>query len=141
MIHAKIHELKKVFTTHYSISRSVSEPHIKVSHKLLLFYAIECGLKVLLLKKIRGNTTEAFMLHSDLKDKLNGKNGHNIKYILNYLGYGHFFLPNLTCLNGDAASPSEYNQVWRYGIEVDYEKEKKIIQELLDIVDWINRRI
>ncbi|WHX30196.1 hypothetical protein [Brevibacillus agri] len=141
MIHAKVHELKKVFRVHYLISKSAKEPHVKFSHKLLLFYAVECGLKVLLLQKIRGSTTEAFMLHRELKDKLNGKNGHNIKYILSYLGYGHFKLPSLSCMNGSSAPPSEYNQIWRYGIEVDFESEKRIIEELWEIVEWINRRI
>lgn len=43
------------------------------------------------------DTTEYFMKHIDLKDKLNGKYGHDIKYMLNYLNYRPYLLPELKC--------------------------------------------
>ncbi|WP_435923505.1 hypothetical protein [Paenibacillus sp. DYY-L-2] len=139
MIPAKIHELKKTFFCHSSVYKSATE--IRVSHKLLLFYAVECGLKVLLLKKIRKTTTEAFLEHSELKVRMSGKNGHNIKYMLQFLGYSHFSLPNMECLNEKQASPSEYNQVWRYGIQNSQERDNEIEQTLVEIVEWIEGRI
>lgn len=139
MIHAKIHELKNTFTAHLFVYKLASPK--RVSHRLLLFYAVECGLKVLMLKKIKGTTTESFMKHRELKDRLNGKNGHNIKYMLRFLGYGQFNLPNMRCLNEANAMPSEYNQIWRYGIQIMKDQEDDIEKTLFEITEWIERRI
>ena len=139
MLHAKSHELKQVFLLHLSVCRSCTGV-LKNSHRLLLFYAIECGLKILLLKKIKGNTTEDFVNHKKLGE-LSGKYGHNIKYMLKYLGYGQFSLPDLPCQNGQKAPPTEYNQVWRYGIESDNTVQDKIEKELLKIAAWLERRV
>lgn len=140
MIPAKRHELKKIFNAHFSIYQSMLQTR-NASHKLLLFYAVECGLKLLILNKIKQDTTVAFSKHTELKGKLNGKNGHDIKYMLKYLGYTQVKLPELQCLNGLTASPSEYNQVWRYGISVDSGIENQIEAELCKIISWIERRI
>jgi len=139
MLHAKRHELKIMFFMHYSIYQSAGS-HTRNSHRLLLFYAVECGLKAMLLKKINGNTTKDLASHNKL-NKLSGKNGHNIKYMLSYLGYSQFTLPELPCKNNLIASCTEYNQVWRYGIEVECDKESQIEKELSGVAEWIKGRI
>jgi hypothetical protein len=139
MIHAKSHELKNMFKQHYSIYKEVY-PHCKNSHKLLLFYAVECGLKCLALQHIKRSSTKYFEQDAKLC-KLSGKRGHSIKDLLKFLGVGHFKLTDLYCMNGSKADSSEYNQVWRYGIEVESVSESKNEAELAKIAQWIERRI
>lgn len=61
--------------------------------------------------------------------------------MLSYLNCGQFVLPHLECKNQSQASPRDYNQVWRYGIEVEPDKEGAIIAELKKIAEWIEGRI
>jgi len=77
------------------------------------------------------------LILNDLKDKLSGKYGHDIKYMLKYLNYRYFSLPELKCLNGSCVPSYEYNQVWRYGIEVDLQIQKLIEKELCKIAEWL----
>ncbi len=63
MIEAKKQELKKSFKVHYSKYKEKlndSTTNTTKSEKLILFYAIECGTKALLLEKIRKNSTRSF---------------------------------------------------------------------------------
>lgn len=140
MIHAKTHELKKMFNQHYSCYNS-NVLSATNSKRLLLFYAVECGLKALILEKIGGRTTEYFNKYAPLKGKLDGKKGHDIKEMLHFLGYAPIKLPDLPCKTGDKASATEYNQIWRYGISVDEGTEVQIETELKKIVKWINGRV
>ncbi|MCL6590725.1 MAG: hypothetical protein K6U80_12310 [Firmicutes bacterium] len=133
MVHAKVKELKDMFNIHYTFYNTKPGPKNN-SHRLLLFYAVECGLKVLILNKIKGHTTEWFTKHVDFKDKFNG---HDIKYMLKYLNYNSFKLPEIKCKNGYCAHSHEYNQVWRYGIEVEYSAQDQIEKELCKIAEWI----
>lgn len=139
MINAKVQELKKMFNLQYAFYKSTKPKNN--SQRLLLFYAVECGLKVLILNKIKGHTTESFTKHEVLKEKLTGNNGHNIKYMLSFLQCNVFLLPELKCLNGYCAQPKEYNQIWRYGIVANLEAENQIEKELGKIAEWIGVQI
>ena len=140
IINVKRHELKNSFFEHYKNSE-VAKGERKNSHRLLLFYAVECGLKVLLLMKISKNTTADIQEFKGIGYKLSGKNGHNIKEILKLLGFTQFRLPSLNCKNGDFAACQEYNQIWRYGAECDTNVESRILEELDEIAQLIARRI
>lgn len=143
MIEAKRQELKKSFKVHYSkyMEGLNSQRETNKTEKLVLFYAIECGVKALLLKKINKNTTKAFGEHIIYKNKLSGSNGHNIKYILQQLDYKSVKLPNIICNNGESARCHEYNQIWRYGIECDNAIEKSIEKEMVQIASWLDKRL
>jgi len=142
MIHATRKELEKAFRKHWYAFRSVKEPHRNMSYKLLLFYAVECGLKVLILKDILGKTTDDIHKHGVLGPKLKGIEGHNLKNYLHYLNNHSYKLQNLKCKNGKEAAVKEYNQVWRYGIELDDQAiENEAVRELERIAEWIEREI
>jgi hypothetical protein len=139
MINAKRAELEKMFYVHYSVFRANTEAKNK-AHRLLLFYAVECGLKYLILSREGANTTAYFEQHIRLSF-LKGKNGHDIKYMLNYLNYPDIVLPDLHCSNNQIAKAQDYNQVWRYGIMVDLSKEKEIEEKLTGVAKWIDMNI
>jgi hypothetical protein len=140
MIPAKVKELKASFYRHRQVY--IEARNKTTSHYLLLFYAVECGLKVLLLNKFKGSTTGDFERIRDLQGKLLGKNGHNLKMILKLLNYNKVALPALLCANGSGAESDTYNQVWRYGIAVrDKSNENEVVNNLEKISEWIIKQL
>jgi len=94
MIPARRRELEKAFRKHLHAFRSVNKQQRNISYKLLLFYAVECGLKVLILKKIFGNTTNDILNHRELGPRLKGAGGHDLKVLLHFL-HCHSYKLNL----------------------------------------------
>jgi hypothetical protein len=86
-------------------------------HRLLLFYAIECGLKAVLMKRRSVNCT------SHCQEIIEAK--HNINKLLDALSAGQSLkLPNyfnMTQINDKGVKqarkldPGKVNQMWRYG--------------------------
>ncbi len=150
MIHAKKREFRKAFNLHYNKYNSNSSSSSK-SEKLLLFYAIECGLKYLILDIYKKSSTKDFKIilyeGKKLSDQFKGSQGHSIEKLLKILNVRSFNLPSLPTKMIDkggkkvVANSSEYNQVWRYGIECDIEIESKIEKELLEILKYIKAEI
>jgi hypothetical protein len=143
MVDAKRRELEKSFKSHFSTytKRTNSTRNTNKSEKLILFYAIECGLKVMLLKKINRNSTKAFLEHNIYKDKLKGTGGHDLKFLLREINYSNVKFPKLVCNSGDDVEVKDYNQVWRYGIECNSSTEAEIERELIKIAEWLNLKI
>lgn len=135
-------ELERAFNRHISIYRSVQEGKSSV-HLLLLFYSVECGLKALILKHIKKNTTEDLNNFIDLS-----KHGHNINKLLKELlklhsspQFHHMSFPALPYDRSKSATVSQYNQVWRYGVNVNKEKEDEAENLLLKLANWIGEEI
>lgn len=124
----------------WRVSRSaaqIAEP--TNAHRLLLFYAIECGLKALYLKQRR---TE--VLDKAIIEQL----GHNLNKALDEVKAGKaLHLPdNLTIepfkSNNNPASRkcnnSQINQVWRYGAKfIAPSDDATLEQKLTTIAKWI----
>ena len=105
-------ELRQAFHSHWSTYRTDRAPK---SHWLVLFYAVECGLKLKILSAdARLRSTK------DLVDKLRS---HNINILLNEAGLGH--LQVRTIRVGPAShhptfiDPKYVHEVWRYGVDMD----------------------
>ena len=141
MINIKKHELKNSFKEHYSIANVAPPSKKKYSHKLLLFYAVECGLKVLIITKISGSTTKDIYNNTKIGPLLNGKSGHNLVVMTKFLGISQFKFPGIDCKNGDVAGCDSYNQLWRYGAECDSNKEDEVVKELEKLATYIKGRI
>ncbi len=103
-------------------------------HRLMLFYATECGLKAIYLKR-----ENLAMLKKPL--------GHNLNHILDKLQAGSkLHLPKelvlQPCTSGPSGSRScevqQINQVWRYGAELLPPNDDAAIEaKLLEIDQWI----
>lgn len=108
------------------------------AHRLLLFYAVETGLKAVLLKRERKNDSEGEF--SEFKHDLNKimdylRVGQNLR--LNRINLNTLQGKQRTANNGDTVSCGELNQVWRYGTQAKKPTDKELEAKLLAIQKWI----
>lgn len=151
MIHAKKRELRKAFEAHHRKYNSKNS-NSTISEKLLLFYAVECGLKYLILDENQKNSTKDFEKIREpstgrlVSELLKGTSGHDINKLLNMLRYS-LKIPQLPTKVKDEkgkpilSEPKDFNQLWRYGIECEYEAECNIENMLLDAIKYIQKQI
>ena len=107
----------------------------KSPHRLLMFYAVECGLKAVLLKRQRRSLFE----HDDIQ-----QTGHDLRHILKSLRVGTALdLPKAVQLNplsngnerkGDI---SILHQAWRYGGACKTPSDAELETQLEQVLDWI----
>lgn len=110
-------ELVRAWRSSLDVSKSEQRTN---PHRLLLFYAIECGLKATYLKQI--NKT---VIDSDIAQQFS----HDINKLCEKLSINSsFMLPQSLCMKDckvdskdvtRTCSPSEINQIWRYGGTLD----------------------
>ncbi len=111
------------------------------SRLLMLFYSVECGLKSLILKQIGKNTYE------DLKSyyRMQGKKapGHDLKAMTKEVGIETSFpLKKIRLKGGGFVLPGKYNELWRYGADVENVEEEQCEEKMLvQIAEWLLQRI
>lgn len=112
------------------------------SRRLLLFYAVECGLKSLIMKK-----EKAFMFSKLSQEAKSCK--HNLKALLKLLDQEENYR-NLKAIRTshkkEEVTCGHYNEFWRYGVGCSEEDLKNgtedlIEQELVKIAKWIEANI
>lgn len=129
-------EMERAFRSHHAATRQLSSPVVTHSRLVCLFYAVECGLKSLIMKQERHQTTNGIEIHNF---------EHDINKMLEYLkGGAELRLPTKRIhLAGKSGVPrdtfqSKLNQVWRYGADVKKtEDHTRIIKTLENICNWI----
>ncbi len=133
MIHAGISELRNSFRRHNQEDLATAE-----CRKLLLFYAVECGLKALVLEHLKLKSTD------DLKDVL-GKSGHDLHYWAKALKMPatHFGKWKTFRIRGapDHLSANRAHEAWRYGIDILPEDDEALETCLKDLWNWAAERI
>lgn len=112
------------------------------SGRLLLFYAVECGLKCYIMKN--ENLADYNALHK-YAENIGRKEiaGHGIKEMLiNCNLEGRYIVKDMPLEKGGRVSSGEFNQVWRYGAGVaDEEAENKNEKVLRQIMEYLLKRI
>jgi hypothetical protein len=112
------------------------------AHRLLLFYAVECGLKAIIMKRQGKNRTD---LCPDLAESR-----HNINKLLDCLSAGDSLkLPKEFLMTtkkdvkkGDRkCKTEEINQMWRYGGTVDSNGDPDLEKQLISISEWIKPQL
>lgn len=118
------------------------------AHRLLLFYAVECGLKAVLMRRASVTCTN--------ECESIGEAQHDINKLLDALNAGRALkLPNTLSMtpikNQEAKQPrqvhcGQFNQMWRYGgfVDTTYESissDKSLEDSLLKISRWIQREL
>lgn len=108
-------------------------------HRLLLFYAVECGLKAVWLKRKNRTLFEGSDIH---------RIGHSLQQVLKELNVGtalslpdSFQLPP-TANQGPIPLPrsgkfGDLHQVWRYGGKCQLPTDQDCEQQLLKVLSWI----
>ncbi|AFY99934.1 hypothetical protein [Calothrix sp. PCC 6303] len=134
-------EIEKAWRENKSVYITSAKEQRKNSHRLLLFYAVECGLKAILMRREGKKRTDLCTNIYEFQ--------HDINKLLDYLRVGgnvrlpsQLSMEKLRSNNGydeRKFSAGELNQMWRYGGccstgATDEELEKK----LLEIVAWID---
>lgn len=128
---------------HYIAYSKLSEDErYQKSGRLLLFYAVECGLKCLIMKDENLADYDALQKYAA---NISRKEiaGHNIKAMLiNRNLEGKYILKDIRLAKGGKVSSNEFNQVWRYGAGVlDEEEGVKNEKILRNIVEYLLKRI
>lgn len=139
MVHVSIRQMEKAYRRHknlIALSRGTSNQ----THHMVLFYAVECGLKVLYMRKNRIKHTGLNGSGSFQKSPV--ELGHNLNELLNSLRWTDH-LPQVVTNdhNPQQISPGDVHQAWRYGRELDHDKEKKFIKILNQILKKLNSSI
>ncbi|RJP33230.1 MAG: hypothetical protein C4527_04805 [Candidatus Omnitrophota bacterium] len=133
MIHSGFNELKKAYRLH----RDASLETKGISSCLLLFYAVECGLKSLYLRRNNFRTTKQIIKN----------HGHDLNQWIKVLrlpaylcGRHSFCLERDRNKKGGVKKESIQNahQAWRYGVTMESGDEIKILQWLKSISQWIS---
>lgn len=138
VVHVSNRDLKRGYRYHLQAYQACPMP--TNAHRLLLFYAIECGLKAILLKDNNCKATDEFPRIVEL--------GHDLNKLLSELGIGTanpLRLPNSIKIKSKPPRQpidiSGLHQVWRYGGEASDPLDDHLEQQLLKIIDWIQENI
>lgn len=136
-------ELKRAWQALSSVATAGDDTLRQNPHRLLLFYAVECGLKYAWLKRQR---------RSIFDDELIADTGHDLRGLLGKLRVGaDLSLPNQIHLtpvkqNGKDCqrhgSGDILHQVWRYGGEcLAPDDDRACETQLLKIQEWLRGEI
>ncbi|MTV50955.1 hypothetical protein GJ688_18730 [Heliobacillus mobilis] len=132
--------MQRAYRVNYQAS--VVEGERSNAHRLLLFYAVECGLKaILLLRKGEDYSNGSKVV------ELFGRISHNINALLDELRAGvELHLPStkmrkIRYSDGNEyerhVCSKEYNQMWRYGGTSDTLEDSVLEGKLENILRWI----
>ncbi|AOW99224.1 hypothetical protein BJP34_06925 [Moorena producens PAL-8-15-08-1] len=141
-IPADVSELKQAFHQHLAAHTSVTGS----SSYLLLFYAAECGLKSIWLRRNNLQTTE------DFPDQIE-KHGHKLDMWCKELEIpaSQFTFKTQTenkstpsfhlACGGSSRNIGAAHQAWRYGITIKKEDEEYLVNWLHQLCNWIKENI
>jgi len=128
-VHASLRELKKAFHRHRDAGTNNVESND--SHLLLLIYAIECGLKALLLNSRKVHSTERL----DRDDFT-----HDLDELLRLLGQAPRFGP-ITLEPNVNVPPLRLHEALRYGRRLSQGSRQKVSTAVNHVIDFIEENL
>jgi hypothetical protein len=133
MVHAGVGHLRKAFQRHRQTGVAQTQARI-----LLLFYAVECGLKAAWLTRNKLRSTSA--IESQLKE-----NGHDLVFWTRQLHLPATITNGRTSFrlrtNGSALGIEYAHQAWRYGIDVEPIDEAALESWLEHVWAWAKEEL
>ncbi len=144
-MHVARHELRGAFRKHLHAYRTAGGG-ATASHRLLLAYAVECGLKLLIMMDQIAESTLEISLIPDLGWMVQGTSGHDISRLANKAGYPAPPSLVLDCVPlGTFTRQAEsrtMHLVWRYGVAVQNEPSELAVAGTLEtIAKWIEEEL
>lgn len=132
---AGVSELRQAFFHHLTVSEQTKG----ISSHLLLFYAAECGIKSIWLRRNNLKTI------NDIADPtLISQDGHNLDRWIKELKISarvknapHFRLAS----GGSSLDVEKAHQAWRYNIRMNPQDEKVLVEWLESLCAWIKENI
>ncbi len=128
MIHVRLHDIEKAYRQHKRIANSENNDFTH-SHKMVLFYAVECGLKALFMKQKNLTKTDQLVSSQIFARKF----GHDLNLLSKELDLKLGF-PQVKTKDNIQIDSKDVHQAWRYGRELDDDDEKKFVQLLNGIM-------
>ncbi len=135
-------EMEKAWRENKSVYDSSDKTQRKNAHRLLLFYAVECGLKAILMRRQQKRRTDLCQEILECQ--------HNVNKLLDYLRSGSSLklpiqlnMPKIRSKSGydeRKFTPGDLNQMWRYGgcCLADGITDEHLEKKLLEIANWID---
>ncbi len=128
MISVTLREIEKSFRRHRHVVNSAGA--VSATQRMVLFYAVECGLKAIYMRRNRmGQTGEAVTAF-----------GHRLADLLVALQCAHR-LPDGLGKDGKAVASKSLHEAWRYGKELEGQREGKCENAIRNIVQWITNEL
>ncbi|MCK4765299.1 MAG: hypothetical protein KAW12_24070 [Candidatus Aminicenantes bacterium] len=137
MVHVKLKEMEKAFRNHKNILDSSKYPHNHSTLKMVLFYAVECGLKALYMRRNRLKDTCPV---NNLGDGVSGFK-HDLNKLLGRLQINIEVPRALTKDKSKQIHSRELHEGWRYGKVFDRVKEAGCVASLQKILNELNKRL
>ena len=133
---ASRHNLFTAFQKHKACYETLQRQHDRC-RRLILFYAVETGLKVYLMDRINKHTFDELLQHHEYHYLNN--NGHDIMKMLKSINLlGQFELKTCKCKKDIPVEPHQYHQMWRYGLEIhNHMDEQRAEAELCKIMNYL----
>jgi len=136
MIHAGVSDLRQAFYAH----RQVAHGRNGYSYYLLLFYAVECGLKWVWLKRQNLRRTDQIG-----NDTLLSQDGHNLVRWIKELRLPARLVGSQTHFHLASGSTTwdvgNAHQAWRYGIRMHHEDEQALVAWLHSLCKWVSEEM
>lgn len=134
-------EFQQSYRNHYKHYKNSQES--PKTRRLILFYSVECGLKSLIMKDTGNNTYYELERYCE---RNGGKKlaGHDIRAMIKEVNPRNaFILKDIHLKNsGSSVPPARYNELWRYGAEVENAAQEEAVEKtLVKIAEWIKTRI
>lgn len=134
MIHVGFSELSRAYREHIATATAGTSS----THYMILFYAVECGIKSIYLTRNRVNTTDKLPSHlSGTHDLDKWIRELRLPAFIANRAKVQFFLER----DGTSWSISEAHQVWRYGCKMNSTDEVAFVTWLNKINNWIQQNI
>ena len=134
MVHVTQKEIQKAFRNHKSVV-DISNLGCRTS-KLVLFYAVECGLKALYMRENKLKRTDQ---ENSLKESAFYFR-HNLNHLLVKMNM-NIKIPKLVAKDNSQIEPEDLHAAWRYGKELDNRKELRCIERLKDILKELELKL
>jgi hypothetical protein len=132
MLRTTRREIERAFRTH----RAKCDPCPSASERLLLFYAVECGLKAMIMRLNNVETStdlaEEFHIGHDIREGLK-RSYAPARLTMRATTTQHNQGPQ------DAVAPQHLHQAFRYSVPIDWERE--ITSELQQVMEWLKERL
>ena len=131
MLEVGISELRQAFARHRAANLRDPNP-------LLLFYATECGLKAVWMRRNNIRTTRPLVY-------LLSEEGHNLMYWAKELRLPRYLIEkpiSFRLRRGPGSFGIELShQAWRYGVQMVVADETSLIDWLMKISEWVGQEL
>jgi hypothetical protein len=136
MVHVTLKEIESAFKSHRNKFATFSgQPGM--TDKMILFYAVECGLKALYMRQNK-------LIRTDRKSSYNGKAvsdfGHKLNDLLKTIKL-NYSIPKITANDSSQIEQLHLHEAWRYGKSLDEKQEKNCIEILNKVLKEIRNQL